>query len=145
MNRLSLIYGLLRTQGPGWVVYRLCNTIAHNLGVLERRLPISTWDEVSVDLSLCDNWQSCCGRFLFSPRDRPSYAPVLRGFDDGSIDWSKRVELIASGRIGYFSNVPVDVGFPPKWTDNSLQSIPGPAMIHFSKINEFGCGDIKCI
>lgn len=70
---------------------------------------------------------------------------MLRGFDDGAINWDARVEQLADGKISYFSNEPIDVGFPPKWNDNLLQDKPGPPKVHFSKIDEFGCGDVKCI
>lgn len=145
MNRAVLLYQLLRYMGPGWLAYRVRHAIEHRLGVLERKLPVTTWDKVEVNRDIANDWQSRCGRFLFTPEDREAYAPILRGFDDESIDWHARVEQIAAGKLSYFSNEPVEVGFPPKWNDNLLQGKPGPPMVHFSKINEFGCGDVKCI
>ncbi len=121
------------------------NAIQHKLGTLERRLPITGWDEVHIDPEIVNNWRERCGSFLFSSADRGAYAPILRCFDDASFDWGARVEQVAAGKLSYFSNEPVEAGFPPRWNDNLLEGRSGPPLVHFSKIDEFGCGDVKCI
>ena len=145
LNRARLIYELTKTHGLGWVGYRIRNAIDHKLGLMERKLPITGWDEVSIDRLDITEGEDQFGHYLFSHHDRERYKPILDSLDPGKMDWSERVEQIASGWLSYFSNQPVEVGFPPRWNDNLLQDKPGPPRVHFAKIDEFGCGDVKCI
>jgi len=156
VNRLKTFCQIVKHFGWGWVGYRLFHVLIHKTGHLERQLPAIAWDDLKPEEwlnipslaqpeSLAQHRGNVRTRFLFDPVDRATYRDTLRGFDAGN-DWARgKIEAIERGELSFFSNDPIQVGFPPRWNDNLLEDRPGPALEHFAHLNEFASGDVKCI
>lgn len=87
-------------------------------------------------------------RFLFCPDDRLRFAPPLEAFDRDPTDrgWvTDRLEEISSGRLRFFSGELRECGWPPRWHVNPANGEVAPDNGHFSRISEFGFGDVKVI
>lgn len=156
MSRAQTFRQIVKHFGWGWVGYRAYHTLIHKTGALERRLPAIGWDDLKPEAwlsnpalaspeALAEHRAKAPVRFLFDPADRDAYREILCQWDDGS-DWAgDKIDAIERGALSYFFNDPIDVGFPPKWNDNLLEKKPGPTQAHFSHLNEFASGDVKCI
>jgi len=104
---------------------RLWYTLKLRAEILERKTPIQPWEAIP-DLRVT-------GRF----------------FADGmaSVSAIPTAEQIIKGHFDFFAHHQFDVGLPPKWFFNPFvkQNSESIQFIHWSKINDFANGDIKCL
>lgn len=154
--RLAHIPLILRHRGVRWAGARAYRAALRRVGVLQRRAPRLTWEDLSLasivrDRTLADPDRLAAARlegdvrFLFRSQDRERFAPFLQAFDEGD-DWaSARLDEIESGRLRFFSDEPRRVGFPPRWNDDLVEDRPGPPREHFDRLDELGGGDVKLI
>ena len=156
VGRLHTFRLIARHMGYRWIGYRVYHALLHKAGVLQHRLPAMAWDDLKPielfnepALADAESLATCRAdnsvRFLFDPADRDRYRDLLRGIDYDAGWASAKIDQYERGEISYFSNKPIEVGFPPKWNDNLFEDKPGPELGHFSRLNEFGYGDVKCI
>jgi asparagine synthase (glutamine-hydrolysing) len=146
---------MCRTLGPGWLAYRLRHAAAMRLGLLRRRMPVSSWAERPLaafltDPSLADpaayHTQRLSGpRFFFGPEDRTEYAARLQQWNEVGKRPQERCEALARGRLTYFSHLEAEVGCPPDWFCNPFTGQRAPSDRHWSLIDDFASGDMKVI
>jgi asparagine synthase (glutamine-hydrolysing) len=85
---------------------------------------------------------------LFSPADRERFPALLKSFDEehATQQWTEdRLQELARGHVRLFSGEIRKCGWPPRWHANPLTGESAPAVGHFSRIPEFGSGDVKVI
>ena len=156
LGRAWLAGRLLRTQGPGWLAFRVGHALRLRSGLLRRQLPAGSWEDRPLADSLTDPSLARPGDYLahrlggsppffFAPEDRPPYAARLRGWDDGRTGPVARGDEFGRGVLRYFEGVPVTTGFPPDWHANPFTGERLPDDCHWSRIGDFARGDIKAV
>ena len=151
----KVLLDLLRHQGISWAAFRARYAIRKRLGSLERRAPAKPWDAWSVDdlaegPGLVATWldgrlRGGGPRFLIDPADRDEVRSVAPAWDEAGDPVVENAERIVRGRLRYFGNEWLDVGSPPDWHRNPVTGQTAPADRHWSRIDDFGHGDIKLI
>lgn len=156
MNRLHLSYQLVRHFGPSWLLFRLRYAIEHRLGVVERQLPATTWEEQPLQQwlrvpALADENTYLAYRkqsaplFFFAPTDRDNYRGLLQQWQATEKSPIARADQLRHGKLRYFSGQVMEVGCPPEWHTNPFSGEFAPADQHWSRISEFAYGDVKAI
>ena len=141
--------------GLRWVAYRAIHALKQKSRWYERSMPVASWDAKPLqafikDSALADSGnylnyrKSCPAVFFFQPSDRSLFVRLLNGFDntEGSV---KAAERIKQGELLYFSHQWKHAGFPPDWHRNPFTGSKAPAKEHWSRIPDFGFGDIKVV
>lgn len=116
---------LLTHLGLGWVAFRLRYALRKKSGALIRRAPAGSWTEAGAAKAI--------GR-------EPALFQEKVKVGEGCVT---EAEAILSGRFRLFSHHEKETGFPPLWHRNPLTGQTAPADVHWSRIGDFGSGDIK--
>jgi Heparinase II/III-like protein/Heparinase II/III N-terminus len=148
---------LAKTLGPGWVAFRVKHAARLRAGWLERKLPATAWEAVSLSAELSDPAladhvaygayrRSAAPPFFFRAEDRAEAAALLRAWDEGLDSRPVRyADNLARGVVRYFSCADAELGDPPAWHRNPFTGQEAPADRHWSRLDDFGYGDIKVI
>ncbi|HUS09403.1 MAG TPA: heparinase II/III family protein, partial [Pyrinomonadaceae bacterium] len=155
MNALLRGLYLSKHLGPRWVAFRVSHAVRQKLRSFERRCPKATWEQrplssFTSDSKLADpnvfKERRATGspRFFFSPDNRATFAPLLVAFDSEASPVAIADDLL-SGHFRYFEFHKVSAGFPPQWHRNAFTSTEISKTQHWSRIADFGYGDIKLI
>ncbi len=156
MSRARRVGQLMQAFGPGWLAFRASYALQVKTGALSRRLPVSNWESQPLRAFLSDAALASpeaylayrrdgAPRFFFAPGDRAAYAPLLNACDSGEANPQRSADEIAGGIWPYFEHTPVQSTFPPIWNTNPITGETAPTNQHWSRIGDFGCGDIKVI
>lgn len=155
INRLRLFKELWVNLGPRWLAFRIWYSVSLRLGIVQRRTPHVAWndqtddffrhdfDAVSADYLLYR--QRGAPRFFFQPANRKQYRQQLMEFDSAGHDPVSIAEEVIEGKLRYFADLTVEVGYPPEWHTNPFTGDQIPPINHWSKIDDFENGDIKVI
>lgn len=149
MNKLKVLYQLLRYFGPSWLAFRLLYAVKLRTGWFKRRLPSYAWLERPLSYSLRSGvpsspeayvaWRNQSGvQFFFND------VPVTNGRFDSSIAVAE-ADAVLAGSWTYFTHTRFDVGMPPNWHRNPLTGHIVSADRHWSEISDFDSGDIKYV
>lgn len=155
-RRVRLAGTLARTLGPGWIVYRAKHAAQLRAGLVERRLPAIAWDEAPLAAELTDPAladpdaylayrRQGAPAFFFAPRDRASFAPHLRAWDTPDENPVRVADDLKSGTFRFFSGASMELGESPEWHRNVITGQAAPVDRHWSRLDDFGSGDIKVI
>jgi hypothetical protein len=125
MKHARRSYQLLTHLGPCWVAFRLRYALRKKSGALIRRAPPGTWAE--------DGAAKAVGR-------EPDLFRAKVSVGAGCV---AEAEAVLTGRFRLYSHHQKDTGFPPPWHRNPLTGLTAPADEHWSRIGDFGSGDIK--
>jgi asparagine synthase (glutamine-hydrolysing) len=159
---ITLCIQLVRHLGLRWVCFRLVYALQLRLGVLQRRTPALPWHDLPLSGWLSEpalaepsayaahRRRACAPRFFASipPDTNTSY---FAAWDAGVTSEQLAIsqsEAIISGKLNYFETHPRQVGFPPEWHTDPFSITRWPDEIltrHWSRIGDFGQGDIKII
>ncbi|MCX8107548.1 MAG: heparinase II/III family protein, partial [Verrucomicrobiae bacterium] len=153
---VTTAWHVLRYLGPRWPLFRACYALKIRLGWFERRWPVREWRDYSIEKFLVNPTMSEVDRYLehrrtkapvffFRPQDRPLYSELLKKYDSVGRDPVREAERIEEGKFCLFSRSWVDCGCPPDWHVNPLTGQRVPADVHWSRIDHFAHGDIKCV
>lgn len=156
MSRARRVAQLVQAFGPGWLAFRASYALQVKTGALSRRLPATNWQAQPLRSFLSDPAlaapeaylayrREAAPRFFFAPADRAAFAPLLAAYDSGETNPQRSADEIAGGLWPYFEHTPVQSTFPPTWNTNPITGENAPANQHWSRIGDFGCGDIKVI
>ena len=127
--------------GWGWVCFRLRYWVKLRSRWLELACPTLRWGEVKLpvtDVSLEER------PFFFKRSAFEAWRAQLLAWDDGTDE--SPVELaqdVREGRFRFYSWDEKSVGFPPKWHHNAYTDQVVPKGEHWSRLADFGFGDIK--
>jgi asparagine synthase (glutamine-hydrolysing) len=136
----------LTTLGPLWVLKRARFALANKLGILERRLPLRSWEDISLAKMLKagvpgDCKQYCAWRQHNSPRFFSETFPAAQAEAIVGAGAVAIADQVLRGEFPFFGHSR-KLGFPPQWQVNPLSgAVAGGG--HWSRIDEFASGDIK--
>jgi hypothetical protein len=142
---------LARHMGPRWIASRVHQAVESKLRLMQRRLPLETWDQrplasclrkgvPSEPLEYARWRQVGAGKFFFDGLPRTDL--LLSASPRQAVS---QADALLSGRWIYFGALPVEAGFPPYWHRNPLTGESAPADRHWADIPDFVFGDIKLI
>ena len=133
MFSLSTAWKIARDLGPLWVLKRIGFELQMRLGILKRRLPVSSWDFASRDwlradaLASADDFKQSLRRqskFFFDPSSLPKPTEPA-----GVCSHADRV---LSGEWPFFSHTWRESRFPPDWHLNPLDGKRADDQRHWS-------------
>lgn len=153
---LCRLFWMCRYLGPKWLAYRLAYDMRMRTGLLRRQLPASSWDvrplsDLLIDSQLAQEQAYFEYRlkssppFFFDPSDRLKYQTCFPDWDVSGKCPVSIADQVGLGLLTYFEHTQAQVGFPPDWHTNPFTGHRTPAYSHWSKIPDFGSGDIKVI
>jgi Heparinase II/III-like protein/Heparinase II/III N-terminus len=156
VTRVQKAYLLWKHFGADWLSFRARYSWRLRNGYFERLLPLARWSDYPLKKLVRDDSnssperyvdcrRSSSGRFFFGPADRSNYQQLLTRFEDDGGSPLAEADEIAHGRFKYFSHQSVSAGLVPKWNRNPFSGEEVPANQHWSKLSDFGFGDIKVI
>jgi Heparinase II/III-like protein/Heparinase II/III N-terminus len=149
-------YDLIRCFGLSWLKERLRYEFRLRSGRLLRQTPVGKWGEKPLEGLSRNINQACPERyreyrrrsspaFFFDPNDRIRFSTLFSGWDRGGSNSLLQAEGMKKGIFFYFGRTPVTWPFPPDWHRNPFTGQRAPADRHWSRIDDFGFGDIKVI
>lgn len=144
-----------RHLGPGWIVFRAAYAARLRFGLLQRATPPRPWAAAPLDAVLAagstadpaaylEAWRRGAPAFLFDPAALPEPA-CFDPWDAAAEAPAAEVEELRRGEVRFFGGGPVYVGCPIAWHSNIAAGLDAPAAAHWSRIGDFGYGDIKLI
>jgi asparagine synthase (glutamine-hydrolysing) len=145
----------MRAMGPAWLARRAGYAFQLRSGWTQRRLPATTWATQPLENFLVDRTlasaeayreyrRSRAPRFFFRPDDREAYQSHFARWD-GEQSPLEEAGQVAEGQFKYFDRTMACIGFPPAWHRNPFTGEQVPMDRHWSRIGDFGQGDIKII
>jgi asparagine synthase (glutamine-hydrolysing) len=146
-------------MGWRWLAFRLYYAVAIRSGHIERKLPVNDWSSQPLKSFLTDTDRAAPQRYLEQRRSddpafffNPSQIDAYRNFSAlwdahhmSFISPATVAENVRAGTLQYFEHAPVHTGFPPNWHKNPVTCQEAPVDRHWSRIGDFGHGDIKVI
>jgi hypothetical protein len=151
------IHQLWQHFGPQWLAYRVGYAARLRTGAMRRRLPARSWELQPLASFLknaalaeperyVDYRKNEAPPFFFSTADRRNYQPFFAAWDNQAETTPLVIsEQVAQGRLRYFEHATAHIGFPPDWHRNPFTGERAAADLHWSRIGDFDCGDIKVI
>ena len=151
-RRLLTAFKLVRDMGVRWCLFRVVYRLQGACGWFEYRTPPFEWSSrplaawlrpgVPAEPERYQEWRSQSGgAFFFSTL--PLADDLARVADRDSTVGEARAVL--AGHWRYFSRSPMAVGFPPDWHLNPASGKRFPSDQHWSRLSDFGFGDIKYV
>jgi hypothetical protein len=141
-NKIKTGLYILKYLGPRWLLYRLYYAFVQKSGLLARRMPVKSWNNI------CD-YQENRSALSFIPADfTKKQLELLQNFDEQSnegFDVIIEADAVLNGEFRLFSFHKKKLGMPPDWHKNAMTGEVCDNKLHWSKIPDFGYGDIKCI
>jgi hypothetical protein len=156
IRRVLNFYGLIRSLGFPWLKERLWYEFRLRSGLLRRKTPVADWGEKPLkgffqgtelaDPETYGEYRRKGGPpFFFDPDDRIRFSTLFSDWDDGPLNPKLQAEGMKKGNFLYFGQMRVSPSLPPDWHQNPFTGQRAPADLHWSKIDDFGFGDIKVI
>lgn len=154
--RARRLGALVAHMGPRWAAFRAAYVARRRLGLLERATPPRPWSaaplaELVVDPALADPARYLARRraeaapLPFEPGGPPAPSGGFGAWDAAAEPPQAEAAAQRRGELRFFGGPAVPVGAPPRWTRNALDGREAPAGAHWSRIGDFGLGDIKAI
>lgn len=84
-------------------------------------------------------------KFIFNVCDFKSYQSKFKQWDGPNNSPVEESELILAGELKFFEHRWEKTGFPPNWFRNPITGALADRTCHWSKLGDFGYGDIKVI
>lgn len=147
LGRIITGVRLVQHLGPGWAWSRLTNAASTRLGWLERQSPRTAWKSWTVDSAdkVLRIWRQQRGQFFFDSSSILGRGEHFRGFDEVGGGPLAEAEDLQEGVFRYFSIHRRSLGTPPDWFLNTWTGQRLDSTSHWSRIGDFGAGDIKIV
>ena len=147
---------LVRNLGIKWLIGRVFYALKRRFGWYEIVLPCTSWQVYKIpycikDSSLhsLDNYlkyrKKLKHRFFFKSEDFKKCKSIFEQWDLSGSYSVEQADSILDGQIRYFEHRWVRTGYPPKWFYNPIENLEVNDKRHWSKIGDFGYGDIKVL
>ena len=147
LGRIITGVRLVQHLGPGWAWSRLTNVASTRLGWLERQTPRAAWKSWTADAAdeVLRTWRQHRGKFFFDSDSILGRGEYFRAYDEGGAGPLAEVEDLDQGTFRYFSIHRRSLGNPPDWFLNPWTGQRLDSTSHWSRIGDFGAGDIKIV
>lgn len=158
LTKARLLGQMLRHFGTRWLFNKIGYLVSQKAGLLERRMKQVPWDDVPLgsflkDITLSDPKKYLAWRlsepvpFFFRQDDGGVYREMFAQWDHDDNHPLHEANDIILGNVTFFNHHVISAGFPPDWHRNYMAPTSGnvPVDKHWSRINEYGYGDIKTI
>lgn len=156
MNRCIQAWQVLRWLGPHWLLFRGAYALRQRSGWDAWRLPVSTWDAVPLAAVLRDRAtaepaayrafrRQSAVRFFFPSGPPAESRSRFAAWDTEPSEACQTADRIKRGEFRFFEHSWIPCGLPPRWHQNPLTGQTAPAAGHWSRVDEFGSGDIKLV
>lgn len=154
-RRLHTTVHLLRHFGPGWLLFRAGYELRKRSGALRRALPSTPWEALPLagflsEATFGDPDRYAFERaqrgtsFFFSEANRRTFVPLFAEWDAASrTSPCVPADALCDGVFRFFEHRELWLGRPPDWHRHPLTNIRYPDNVHWSKIGDFGAGDLK--
>ena len=140
--KIKDLFYLLKHLGPRWLAYRCYYALAHRLNLFARTMPPGIWQDVA-DYPESSAALSCIPDTFTQPStNRLNAFDVLPGAVQNV---ATEADAVLRGEFVLFSLHRYRPGFPPDWHVNAMTGEKYDKNLHWSKIPDFGHGDIKCV
>lgn len=155
-NRFDLALSLWRHFGLRWILIRAAYQACLRGGWYRLRYPVRRWDDYPLATWLADPTlatPAAYGRyrrrqappFFFDPADRPRFATLFPEWDTDPVRSPvAEAEALRAGRLRLFGCLELEIGCPPDWHRHPQTGLAFPK-VHWSRIDEFGQGDVKLV
>lgn len=156
MHRFTQAWQAWRCLGTRWICFRAAYALRQRSGWDARRQPVVPWDAEPLAAALRDGSlaslaayqayrQQSAPRFLFAPAGLAEGRSHFLGWDAESEGPRCAAERISRGEFPFFGHTWIQCGRPPDWHRNPCTGQRLPAEGHWSRLDEFGSGDIKLV
>ena len=142
---------LVRNLGPGWIAYRVWKSVSEKMGYWKFKLPSKPWPHFGSSAFVQQSdWKTPAEffahrKFFFDSNSLTNSRDWLKSLDPEP-QWAEETTArVARGDLHYFSARWFNIGEQPNWFLNPYTNQTIPSDLHFSQINEFGSGDVKCV
>jgi len=143
-SSIHVLLPLLHHLGPTWIAKRLLWSAERRLGLLEYRMPRQPWSAFGLTEEAAVIWRT---RAPYLPLGRHHRADLSRHLEGWALErgHSPVAESDAFGRgfCRVFSGPLVEVGRPPRWTQNVLTGGSVDPLPHWSHCTDAGDEDVK--
>jgi hypothetical protein len=136
------IFNVVKYLGPNWIFFRLRYALAQRFGSHERRMPLANWQEIN------DYDENPAALALIpSHFSKNQIEQLLRWDNYGAAKESviTQAEAVLQGEFFLFSHHRKHLDYPPDWHKNAMTGEVFARGCHWSRIHDFGNGDIKCV
>ena len=152
---MKTLFLITKQFGIGWIAFRAWKMFSERLGYWERRVPSASWQQIGEKYGVADRFDN--GQQLKQELDNrkvkffhDNHSASNSGFEyaDPKNDSAQKallLEHLISGKFRFFDHQWPQRTAIPDWYKNPLTGDRAPQKSHFSRINEYGYGDIKAV
>ncbi|MGI9109184.1 MAG: heparinase II/III domain-containing protein [Opitutales bacterium] len=141
-----MLLPLLHHLGPTWLAKRLLWSAERRLGLLEYRMPREPWSAFGFTEEEAATWRMRAPCLPLARLDRADLSRQLESWALASGHSPvAEAEAFDRGFCRVFSGRLVEVGRPPRWTQNVLTGGSVDPSTHWSRCSDAGAEDIKGI
>jgi hypothetical protein len=144
------------TLGPRWLAFRAAYALRQRCGYDARRQPVAGWDQEPLSRALRDpalatpvayaaTRRHSPARFFFTPARMLEGRPRFGVWDASMEPPGVAAARVLGGEFPFFSHHWRPAGLPPDWHLQPLTGQRAPSQGHWSRLDEFGSGDIKWV
>ena len=156
MSKKSILISLVNQFGIKWILSRLIRSLSIKSNLMKLRCPNVSWTHIfSKDIFNHKNYANPSNyksfkisqniNFLHLTSKTVNYRYYFKLWDTKTTNPIIEAELLRNGRLKLFGHFYLTDKFPPNWHYDFLQKTDFPNDTHWSKISDFGFGDIKCV
>ena len=156
IRRILNSYELIRSFGFLWLKERLRYEFRLRSGLLRLQTQVMGWRQKPLEWFLKDTKpvdaetyleyrRKGSPHFFFDPNDRIRFSTLFSDWDEGPSNPKLQADGMKKGKFIYFGRTPVSLPLPLDWHRNPFTGHKAPADCHWTRIDDFGSGDIKVI
>ncbi len=143
-----MLVDLLRHLGPSWLVRRGWHAFARRSGLLGLRMPARPWPAWGPSGAEGDafvrEWLAASPRLPVLLQRREALAPLLEAWSvEAGHPLAAEASALAHGRFRAFSDRLVDLGSPPRWSQDVLDGADRASARHATRLGDAGVHDVK--
>ena len=145
-----MLVDLLSHLGPSWLIRRGWHALRRRSGLLALRTPARPWPAWGPSGAEGDafvrDWLAASPRLPVCLQRREFIAPLIEAWSvEAGHPLSAEVAAVAHGRFRAFSDRLVDLGSPPRWSQDVLQGGDRASSRHWTLLDDAEAHDVKAV